>query len=209
VTILVPRGAEAKAVRRARPAARIVELPAGAACAIALPHLDDRETVVAMGLCGSLRSLKTGDVGIYGRVVDAGRAFDLDPTLVDELTHVLPRAVVVDAFTATRVVTTLAERTGLAQRFDADVVDMEGTHLGAALSAGAVRFAMVRVVSDDASRDLPPIGDAIDACGRIQPLPVALAFARAPLAALAFVRDVRAALGVLTETARAISLAAV
>jgi hypothetical protein len=68
---------------------------------------------------------------------------------------------------------------------------------------------MVRVVSDDASHDLPPIEDAIDANGRIQPMPVALAFARAPLAAIAFVRDVRSSLGVLTETARAINLVAV
>jgi len=68
---------------------------------------------------------------------------------------------------------------------------------------------VVRVVSDDASRDLPPMDDAIDANGRVQPVPIALAFARAPLAAIAFVRDVRSALGVLTETARAINLAAV
>ncbi|HYW55155.1 MAG TPA: hypothetical protein VE826_14380 [Dongiaceae bacterium] len=204
-TILVPRGAEAEAVRRARPAARVVELPAGAAAASALPDLAADEAVLAMGLCGALWRLKAGDVAIYGRVVDAARAFELDPDLVDELTRALPRAVVVNACTTKRVVTTVQARTVLAQRFNADVVDMEGTHLAAALAARGVRFAMVRVVSDDAARDLPPIEDAIDARGRMHAMPVALAFARAPLAALAFVRGVRSSLAVLTETARAVS----
>ncbi len=81
---------------------------------------------------------------------------------------------------------------------------MEGTHLAAELAARGVRFAMVRVVSDDASRDLPPIEDAIDAQGRVRPLALALAFVRAPRAAFAFVRDVRRALNVLTATARAV-----
>lgn len=204
-TMLVPRGAEAEAVRRARPAARVVEIPPGAAAAAALPEFEPGETVLALGLCGALWRLKAGDVAIYGRVVDAAHAFELDPELVDELTGALPRAVVANACTTKRVVTTVHARTVLAQRFNADVVDMEGTHLAAALTARGLRFAMVRVASDDAARDLPPIDDAIDPQGRIHAMPVALAFARAPLAALAFVRGVRSSLAVLTETARAIS----
>jgi adenosylhomocysteine nucleosidase len=204
-TILVPHGAEAEAVRRARPAARVAELPAGAAAARALPEFEPGETAFVLGLCGALWRLQAGAVVIYGRVVDAANAFELDPHLVDELTGALPHASVANACTTKRVVTTVTARTVLAQRFNADVVDMEGTHLAAALAARGVRFAMVRVVSDDASRDLPPLDGAIDAQGRIQPMPVALAFARAPLAALAFVRDVRSSLAVLTETARAIS----
>jgi nucleoside phosphorylase len=204
-TMLVPRGAEADAVRRARPAARVVELPAGAASARALPEFEDGETVVVMGLCGGLWRLKAGDVAIYARVVDAAHTIHLEPDLIDELTGALPRAVVANACTTRRVITTVDARTALAQRFNADVVDMEGTHLAEALGARGVRFAMVRVVSDDAGRDLPPIEDAIDAQGRMQPMPVALAFAKKPLAAFAFVRDVRGALATLTETARAIS----
>jgi hypothetical protein len=204
-TILVPQGAEADAVRRAQPFARIVELPPGAAAVRALPELEPSESVVVLGLCGGLWRLRRGEVAIYGRVVDAGGSHELDPGFVDELTGALPHAVVANACTTRRVITTVEARTALAQRFNADVVDMEGTHLAAALAERGARFAMVRVVSDDASRDLPPIDDAIDAQGRLQAMPVALAFARAPLAAFAFVRDVRSSLGVLTETARAIS----
>jgi hypothetical protein len=157
-----------------------------------------------MGLCGALWRRHAGDVVIYSRVVDSARTFEVDARLVDALTLALPDAIVVNACTTKRVVTTVHARTVLAQRFNADVVDMEGTHLAAALGARGVRYAMVRVASDDASRDLPPIEDAIDASGRIRPLPIALAFARAPRAALAFVRDVRGALATLTQTARAV-----
>ena len=204
MTILVPRGAEAAAVRRAEPSARVVELPAGAAAASALPPFEDGDTVVVLGLCGALRRLEAGDVAIYARVTDAGRTSVLDRALVDALTAALPGALIVNACTAGGVVTTARARTTIARQFDAEVVDMEGTHLAAALGARGVRFAMVRVVSDDASRDLPPIGGAIDAEGRMRPLAVALAFARAPHAAFAFVRNVQRALATLTDTTRAV-----
>jgi hypothetical protein len=198
----VPRGPEAAAVRRARPSARVVELPAGAAAADALPAFDADETAVVVGLCGALWRLKAGDVAVYGRVADAERAFALDAGLVDALTAALPGAVVANACTAKRVVTTTDARTALAQRFNADVVDMEGTPLAAALTARGVRFAMVRVVSDDASRDLPPLDDAIAPDGSLRPLRIALALARSPRAAYAFIRNVRAALSKLTQTTR-------
>ena len=191
-------------MRRARPSARVVELPAGGAAASTLPSFEDGETVIVLGLCGALRRLRTGDVTIYGRVVDAARTFALEPRVMDALSAALPGAIVANACTTDRIVTTVAERTALARRFDTDVVDMEGTHLAAALAARGVRFAMVRVVSDDASRDLPPIGDAVDAQGRLRPLRIALAFARAPRAAFAFVRDVRRALATLRRVAHAV-----
>lgn len=205
MTILVPRGSEAAAVRRAQPAARVVAVPAGAAAASALPAFADDETVIVLGLCGALRRLETGDVAIYARVADGARAAVLHRPLVDALSAALPGAFVVNACTVDRVVTAGAARAPLARRFDADVVDMEGTHVAGALAALGVRFAMVRVVSDDGSRDLPPIGDAIGADGRVRPLPIALAFARAPRAAFAFVRNVRRALATLTDTARSLA----
>ncbi|HEY0380897.1 MAG TPA: hypothetical protein VGC72_01730 [Candidatus Elarobacter sp.] len=204
MTILVPRGSEAAAVRRAEPSARVVELPPGPAAASALPAFDEDETVVVLGLCGALRRLETGDVAIYARVADDTRACVLDRPLVDALSAALAGAFVVNACTADLVVTRVAARAVLARRFGADVVDMEGTHLAAALDARGVLYAIVRVVSDDASRDLPPIEGAIDAEGRLRPLRIALAFARAPRAAFVFVPGVRRALATLTETARAI-----
>ena len=129
--------------------------------------------MIVVGLCGALWRCAAGDVVIYGRVTDAANAYAFEPELVDALARALPRAQVVNACTTRRVVTTVAARHTLAQRFNADVVDMEGTHLAAAFRARGVRGAMVRVVSDDASRDLPAIEDAIDAEGRLRPLQIA------------------------------------
>jgi Phosphorylase superfamily len=204
LTIVVPRGAEAAAVRRARPSARVVEVAPGAAGAAGLPEFEEGETVIVLGLCGALWRLKAGDVAIYGRIADAAHAFVPDPPLTDALKAALPGATVVNACTSKRVVTTISARAALAERFNATVVDMEGTHLAAALALRGVRFAMVRVVSDDASRDLPPIADAIDEQGRLHVMRLAVAFAHAPRAAFAFVRDVRCALGTLSMTAHAV-----
>lgn len=200
MTIVVPAGAEARAVRRTVPGALVVS--PGAASA-RLPALDAPDGVVVIGLCGALRELRAGDVVVYRRIADPARTIELDAGRASALAGALPRAQLVNAFTSDRVVTQRSERAQLALRYDADVVDMEGMHLAAALTARGVPFAMVRVVSDDARRDLPPIGDAIDARGRVRPLRIALAFARAPHAAFAFVRDVRAALAVLADVAAA------
>jgi len=81
---------------------------------------------------------------------------------------------------------------------------MEGTPLAAALAARGLRFAIVRVVSDDALHDLPPIGAAIDDDGRLRPERLAFAFARAPLAAARFIRESLRALRTLERTAREI-----
>ena len=203
----MPRGAEARAVRRGAGGARVVEVPAGAAAASALATIGDGEAVVVMGLCGALRRLRAGDVVIYARVAGEAAAFALDAGLVDALAAATPAAAVVSACTADRVVTTAAERAVLAERFDADVVDMEGAPLAAELRARGVRFAMVRVVSDDASRDLPPLEDAFDAAGGLRAVRIAVAFARAPRAAVAFVRSVRRALATLSAVARAVDAA--
>jgi hypothetical protein len=198
VTIVVPRGAEGAAVRRARPTARVIEVPAGARAAIALPTFDDDDTVVVLGLCGALHGGSVGDVVVYRRVVDDAVPFALEAGLRDALASSLG-AKIVDACTTDHVVTTRGERAALASRYDAAVVDMEGTHLAAALAARGVRFAMVRIVSDDDSRDLPALERTIRSDGSVDVVRIATAFVRSPRAAYAFIRDVRHALGRLTE----------
>ena len=203
MTILVPRGAEAAAVRRAQPAARIVELAAGSAAAGALPDSFAGDAIV-LGLCGALRDLRAGDVAVYQSVGDGTQRVGLDAVLAAALTAHVPGAVLSDAYTADHVVTSVHERGELARRYAAGVVDMEGTALAAALASRGVRFAMIRVVSDDASRDLPALGAAIRPDGTLDAVRVALAFVRRPRAALAFVRDVQRALRSLTAVARSV-----
>lgn len=203
MTIVVPRGAEARAVRKRNPNACIVEVAAGAQAGTLLPEIAAGELVVVLGLCGALRDRRVGDVVVYRRVADGTAAIDLDAALREELAPVLG-ATIVDAWTADHVVTTVTERAALASRSQADVVDMEGTHLARALVARGVRIAMVRVVSDDASRDLPALERAIRANGTIDVVRIAWAFVRSPRAAFAFARDVRSALSRLGETAAAV-----
>jgi hypothetical protein len=205
VTILVPRGAEAAAVRRGRTGARVVELPAGRAAGDALPAIPPGETCIVLGLCGALRGLGVGDVVVYRSVADAVHRTTLDPDLAAALAAHSPGSSVVDACTTDHVVTSSRERADLATRFGADVVDMEGSALAAALAARRIGFAMVRVVSDDAARDLPALDGAIRADGRLDVARVASAFVLRPRAALAFVRDVRHALHTLTEVARTLA----
>jgi nucleoside phosphorylase len=198
MTIVVPRGAEAAAVRRAHPNARVIEVPAAARAATGLPAFDTDETVVVLGLCGALRGASVGDVVVYRRVVGDAASFAPDSGLRDAFASSLS-ANVVDACTTDHVVTARSERSVLAFRYGADVVDMEGTHLAAAFAARTVRFAMVRIVSDDASRDLPALERAIRNDGSIDALRIAAAFVRSPRASYAFVRNVQHALRRLTE----------
>ncbi len=195
---LVPRGAEAAAVKRA--GARVVEIRAGAHAADDLPDVLGAERIIITGLCGALAALPTQSVVVYDAAVDGERWFSCDASLADAL----PGAHRVVGYTSAAVVTSATDKRALAAHSGAHVVDMEGTPLAAALAARGVRFAMVRVVSDDAAHDLPPIGAAIDAQGTLRPDRLALAFARAPLAAARFIRESVRALRTLERTAREI-----
>jgi hypothetical protein len=197
-TLLVPRGAEAAAVRRAHPNAPVVEFAPGARSA-ELPALPNDAYPVVLGLCGALGTLRVGDAVLYRNVRDESGTFACDRTLAETL-H-LP---LVDACTTDHVVTTRRERAALAERYRADVVDMEGTHLAAALAGRHLPYAMLRVVSDDPTRDLPALERAIVE-GRVDGLRIALAFVRAPGAAYAFIRDVRHALTELSRLAAHVS----
>jgi len=67
--LLVPHGAEERAVRRAAPNAIIVAMHAGARAA-ALPDDIPAGLIVVIGLCGALRNVRTGDVAIFRDIVD-------------------------------------------------------------------------------------------------------------------------------------------
>ncbi len=193
---LAPRGAEAAALKRA--GARVVEIRAGAHAADDLPDVLAAERIIVTGLCGALQPIPTQRVVVYEAAVDGERWFSCDAGIAD----LLPGTQRVVGYTSPVVVTSASEKRALAVRTGSHVVDMEGTPLAAALTARGVRFAMVRVVSDDALHDLPPIDTAIDANGTMRPERLALAFVRAPLAAGRFIRESLGALRTLERIAR-------
>jgi hypothetical protein len=202
--LLVPRGAEESAVRRAVPQAAVVAIRAGASAAQLPEHLP-AGPIVVMGLCGALRGLRAGACVIYRDVVDELGRYTFDAELVAALHARLPAATLVQACTIDHVVTRATERAALAAAYGADVVDMEGTHLARALAARGRASLVVRVCSDDPSFDLPPIEDAFGGDGAIRPLRLALAFASRPRAAVRFVRDVQRSLSALGGVARTVA----
>jgi hypothetical protein len=202
--LLVPRGAEERAVRLAAPEAEVVAIAAGPAAA-QLPDRMPPGPIVVLGLCGALTSLRVGAPVLYRDVVDDQGRFTFDAELVAALHAQLPNLALVHACTMDHVVTRVAERAALAAAYSADVVDMEGTHLARALTLRGRPALVVRVASDDPSYDLPPIEDAFGEGGTIRPARLARAFLAKPRAAARFVRDARHALKVLGETALAVS----
>lgn len=186
------------------PHARVVTIAAGAASARSLPE-DLPGSVVLLGLCGALRPLDVGAWVVCSAACDAAGDVALETDAVARLRTVRPDLHVERGFTAPAVVTRVREKAALAQRYDAGVVDMEGTHVARALAARGIGMTMARVVSDGLAADLPPIEDAFDAEGALRPLALAAAFAREPVAAARFVADVRRALRELGPLARALT----
>jgi uridine phosphorylase len=208
LTILVPRGAEERAVRHAAPHATIVALAAGAASAALPAAIDGAACVVLVGLCGSLGAARVGDVVVYTAIVDPEGASEvLDPASCARVGAALPHARRVVAAMSDHVVTKAIDRAALATRSHADVVDMEALHVARALRARGLACAMVRVVSDDPAADLPSIENVLAPSGAIRPLELARAFASAPLAFTRFVRNVQASLRVLSATAASLDAA--
>lgn len=203
-SFFVPRGAEEWAVRRAVPGATVVAVQAGSAAANLGGALPAGPAIV-LGLCGALRGLRAGTCAIYRDAVDDTGRYTFDGELVAALHATLPSATLAHACTVDHVVTRVTERVALAAAYGAEVVDMESTHLARALTRRGIPSLVVRIVSDDAEFDLPPIEDAIGASGAIRPLHLTRAFAARPLAAARFIRNVRRALKTLAATAAALS----
>jgi hypothetical protein len=202
--LLVPRGAEEHAVRRAVPNAAVIAIRAGARAAD-LPSDLGTGLIVVMGLCGALRGLRTGDCAIFRDVADESGVYTFDRALIDEMHELLPAAKLVHGCTVDHVVTRATERTALAAAYGAEAVDMEGTHVARALAARGRACVIVRIVSDDPTFDLPPIEDAFDTNGTIRPLHLARAFASRPIAAARFIRDVQRSLKSLGTVAISLS----
>ncbi len=201
--ILVPRGPEYDAVRRGcagtAAATSILAVPAGSAAASALEGAAGSSFVI-LGLCGALDpSLRVGEVIACTSAIHAGESIAFDEASTAHVAEATG-ARLGPALTLDRIVTARAERAALYRETGAEVVEMEGFHLAQRLVRQGCPVAMVRIVSDDASYDLPDISGAIDADGRLRPFALLAAFARAPRSALRFIGESRRALAALERT---------
>ena len=215
--IVVPQGQEYRAVRLAsektsfRPP--IIAIPVGTKPAgdylkkwlrLQDPqnHLNN---FLLCGLCGSLSDrYNIGDTVIYQTCTyrqNSERSLQLDcePELIKYLSEkIAQKPALVKGLTSDRVVCSARQKRDLKLIYRVDVVDMEGFAVQKVLQErGNCQLATIRVVSDNADRDLPNLEGAIDEGGNIATLPLAIAMFKQPLAATRLITGSLRALQIL------------
>lgn len=207
--IFVPQGAEYQAVCRGLRSAGgetvpVVPIPVGpGAVSRFLPAWylssgqwwSDPAQVLVMGLCGSLvPRYAVGDGVIYQSCYDGNCLPNVPPGLCDaplsqSLSQGLSGSVMpVTAVTCDRILCTVTAKQQLAQRYRAEVVDMEGFAILESLQRHQMAVSMLRVVSDNAQHDLPDLNAALSDTGQLQPWPMAMGMLRQPGAAMRLIR---------------------
>lgn len=207
-TILVPQGAEYKAVYRglkpitgAKPT--LLSIPVGMQPLRQYLQQWNGEIpsrVLLMGLCGSLQKRHTvGDIVLYEDCVYQEKLQKCDSSLTAQIHTQLQNHRLVRGLTSDRIISSATEKQHLGKISGADVVDMEGfTALEFCQSAG-VAAAILRVVSDDSHHDIPNLTSVISPDGSLQPLKLTWAFIRQPLAASNLIRGSLQGLKVLEQ----------
>lgn len=200
-TILVPQGAEHKAVcrglRHVTPKPLVVTIPIGSKPVTQyLERWQKTEAfveakysgILVMGLCGSLSpQIGVGKVFLYHNCVceSTMAAHSCDSQLTILLHHKLGEQVaLINGLTSDRIITSAPEKRHLGQLYNTQVVDMEGFAILEILASAGVAVAMVRVVSDDTDHNLPNLTSVISSDGSLQPLPLTISLIRQPIAAI-------------------------
>ncbi len=213
--IFVPVGAEADAVRDALTGAssnvRLVTTGIGpraaARAAEAALNGPPLRRVLVTGLCGILRpSFAVGDALAYSELRHPDARTILLELLLQELIADRIRSVQsgVRALHSDSVVCSALEKAELAERFAADVVDMESFAITSRLQRAGVAVAIVRVGSDGAAEDLPDLERARNGSGGMDSFALALAMLRRPVAGARLARNGIRALAALRRTIGAV-----
>jgi hypothetical protein len=203
-TILVPQGSEYKAVCKGlmhlqSPQQGVLPIPIGSKPLIRyleklqqageLPK-DSQAKVLLMGLCGSLSpEYKVGDIVVYKECVyPSPSSTPLLQVCDTELTNFLSdklkgKASLVRALTSDSLIYSALKKQHLGQKYNTEVVDMEGFAALEMLTKAGIAVAMVRVISDDSQYNLPNLNSAISADGKMETFPLAIGMMRQPIAA--------------------------
>ena len=228
-TILVPQGAEYKAVCRGLSGVTgsiptVVAIPVGMKPLLKYlqqgQFLAPKSRVLIMGLCGSLSHRYTvGDLVLYQDCVYQGKQQECDRPFTAQLHSALQTRLIASlpstdainrvsphsppnlakSLTSDRVICSAAEKRHLGETLAADVVDMEGFTALEFFNAAGVSVAMLRVVSDDCQHNIPDLTLAINSDGSLNPFPLAMVMLRQPLAATRLIRGSLTALKVLEQ----------
>ncbi|MCW5314920.1 phosphorylase [Nostoc sp. KVJ3] len=221
-TILVPQGAEYKAVCRGLSGVTgsmptVVAIPVGMKPLLKYLQQSPRNAqllapksrVLIMGICGSLSDRHTvGDIVLYEDCLFSGKRQECDRTFTTQLHSLLAqKAYLVKSMTSDRVIWSAVEKRHLGETLAADVVDMEGFTALEFFNEVEVAVAMLRVVSDNCQHDIPDLTPAINSDGSLNPFPLAMAMLRQPLAATRLIRGSLTALKVLEQVTNRLFLA--
>ncbi|MBN3898150.1 MAG: phosphorylase [Nostoc sp. NOS(2021)] len=209
-TILVPQGAEYKAVCRAFRGVTgsiptVIAIPVGMKPLLKYlqqgQFLAPKSRVLIMGICGSLSDrYKVGDIVLYQDCVYQGKQQECDRTFTAQLhSSISEKVSLVKSMTSDRVIWSAAEKRRLGETLAADVVDMEGFTALEFFNAAGITVAILRVVSDDCQHNIPDLTPAINSDGSLNPLALAIAMLRQPLAATRLIRGSLTALKVLEQ----------
>lgn len=217
--ILVPQGPEFQAVKRGigpklSLAPKLLSLPVGPKSVTQyLEQWQQKQglstekpsRLLVMGLCGSLSSkYQPGDVTIYSDCISFNGSELLhrkcDDVLTTKLQNCLQsKAYLVRGLTSDRLIYKAEEKQRFQKDTGAEVVDMEGFAVLNFFAGKATSVAMVRVVSDDCYQDIPNLTSALTPSGNLQPLPLAIAMFREPVAAFQLIRGAIKGLKVLEQ----------
>lgn len=208
-TIVVPQGAEYKAVDRGlqQTGAKdisVIAIAIGSKNVLPIlaeySRLDDSQGVLIMGLGGSLDpSYVLGDALLIQSCEDlAHNRISLDRELTGRIKDKLSVDIVA-GLTSDRPICRSIEKLKLAQQYSASVVEMEGYGYISQLQQQGIAVAMLRVISDDLRGDLPDLSQAIDNDGNLQPLSLAIAFWQQPIAAMRLIKGSLTGLKVLQK----------
>jgi hypothetical protein len=162
--------------------------------------------VLLMGVGGSLDPHKrVGDVVISTEVCTfQGEKHCCDSTWVKQIATTLPHSRLGTALCSDRVITQAQEKEKLGQMYHCEIVEMEGEAVAQVLEQMGLPWVMVRVISDDVQRDMPPIDRAIGEDGSFNGIALALSFLQQPTNALHFIQGSLQALSQLEKTAQAL-----
>lgn len=198
--VIVPQGAESKAVAKAIAQTtanpKLVKIPIGTQNTTATLEQqkfwqESPKKVLMLGLCGSLSpDLAVGEAVLYQSCQNLTTKAQL--TLQPELNSAIQQKLalkLVNGLTSDRIITTVSEKQQLAQKYHCEAIDMENYAYLKFLQEQQIQLAIIRVISDDLTFDLPDLNSAIAPTGQIKPLAMTTALLQNPLNSTRFVKN--------------------
>lgn len=198
--VIVPQGAEAKAVTKAisqttaKP--RIVKIPIGSQNIRATLERQKfwqaaPQKVLMLGLCGSLTdSCSIGEAVLYSSCQAIGNEQKLD--LTSELNFLIQQKLALSSvagLTSDRVIGSVWEKQQFAATYNCQTIDMENYGYGRLLQQQQIQLSIIRIVSDDLAFDLPDLNSAISPTGEIKTLKMAATLLQNPFNSWRFIKN--------------------